>query len=173
MCVEVSWNGESFRNELQHAPQLVMVKGVYYLCYTELLATPGTFVGVRDNCHHTFLVTHADQKVTPITPSNTVLTVSAHHVAAGQLLKRMRRCHGCDPREAVDELFTSGLAIPPVFCEGLIQILKVLDNQSATAELRASLTMYAHQDLQGSVRLRSACANALKLLIDWFGPEEA
>lgn len=152
-----------FRADLATGPQLTTVVGSLYLCYAEVAANPGTFVGVRPDCHCTFLVNPTAATVTPVVPSNTVLTISAHYVSPGKLLKRLHRCASRNTLIAVSQLFTSGVAIPGFFCSDLSAALSVVAKDEAI--LTKEVEKYGAEDPQGSPRLRRACARGLDVML--------
>jgi hypothetical protein len=175
MGIELPWDPQQFRDDLQDGAGLITVGGIHYLCYAEVAAHSGTFVGVRANCHHTFCINPVTGTVAQVVPSDTLVTVSAHYIEAGKFLRRLRRCTGvtseADIREAVSQLFTSGLAVPSIFCKELSALLGIFSPLRATADLQNRLNEYA-SDLQGSARLRQTCAESLQYLIEQLGREE-
>jgi hypothetical protein len=161
---------EKFRVDLAAGPQLITVADSLYLCYAEVATRPGTFVGVRHDCHCTFLVDPTAATITPVEPSNTIITVSAHYVSPGKLLRRLRRCSLRDTHGAVSQLFTSGAAIPRFFCTDLSAALSVFVKEESA--LPKVLAKYSTEDLQGSPRLRRACAQGLDILLERLGLDQ-
>jgi hypothetical protein len=163
MTIRLPWDPAEFRRALQGGPQRVTIRGASYLYYSEVTASPGAFVGVRDDCHCTFVITPMTETVTEVTPSDSVLSTSAWHVNVGALLARLRSCKQPDTRLAVSQAFTAGIILPHPFCNELMDLLSMYANNEAAVKLQERLAAYG-EDLQGSARLRATCAEALDFL---------